>query len=55
MELYKFDAAILKILIFGHFMAGNVPKSNMAAIFDSFQNRYIKFVELHTEKLQTKF
>ena len=26
MEFYKLDVAILKILLFGHFMAGNVPK-----------------------------
>ena len=62
MELYKFGVAILKILLFGHFMAGNVPKmpflafsSHKMAKKQNFQNRYTKFVELHIEKLQTKF
>ena len=66
MEFYKFDVAILKSLLFGYFMLGKLPK--MAAILDfwhvsshemakkqNFQNSYIKFVELRTEKLQTKF
>ena len=32
MELYKLNIAILKILLFGHFMGGKIPKK--AAILD---------------------
>ena len=27
MEFYKFDVAILKILLLGHFIAGKLPKN----------------------------
>ena len=66
MKFFKCGVAILKILLFGNFKAGKLPK--MVAILDfwhvsshkmakkqNFPNRFTKFVELYTEKLQTKF
>ena len=63
MEFYKFCVAISKILLFGHFLAGKLPKKgghildygHEIAEKQNFQNLYINFVELHTENLQTKF
>ena len=59
MEFYKLGAAILKILLFGHFMAEKLPKKGghigFLAKNQNFQNRCTKFVELHTEYLQIKF
>lgn len=53
MEFYKFDVAILNIMLFGYFMAGKLRKKggHKMAKKQNFQNLFIKFVEL----LQTKF
>ena len=58
MELYKFDEAIFKTSLSGHFMAGleNCQKGRLYWTFghkmatkQNFQNRYVKFKELYTE------
>ena len=66
MELYKFVVTILKKSFLAISWLKTCQKSNMAAIFwqfsshkmakkQNFQNRLTKFVELHADKLQTKF
>ena len=65
-QLHRSDLAILKILIFCHFMAEKRPKiqygrhfwqfsSHKMAKIQNFQNRQIRFVELHIRKVLSKF